>query len=108
MCYCCRNVDQFRELNRIKLWVLVEEASTSTARPNCSFKKVMLFVFWDQKGIEYYELLKTAETVIGEHCRLQIFNLNDAFMDELQNGPAWLTSDVLFHSPYSTRPCPFQ
>ena len=37
--------------------------STSSARPNRFGKKTMLCVWWDQKGVICYELLKRGETV---------------------------------------------
>jgi len=40
------------------------EPSTSTARPNRYGRKTMLCIWWDQKGVIYYELLKPGETVI--------------------------------------------
>ena len=35
----------------------------------------MLFIWWDQNGVIYYELLKPSETIIGERYRLQIIRL---------------------------------
>jgi len=35
---------------------------TSTARPNRYGRKTMLCVWWDQKDVIYYELLKPGET----------------------------------------------
>ena len=37
--------------------------STSTARPNHFGRKTMLCVWWDQKNVVYYELLKPGETL---------------------------------------------
>jgi len=37
--------------------------STSTAKPNRFGRKTMLCVWWDQKGVVYYELLKPGEKV---------------------------------------------
>jgi len=38
-------------------------SSTSTARPNRFGRKMMLCVWWNQKNVVYYELLKPGETV---------------------------------------------
>ena len=40
-------------------------ASTSTAKPNIHGKKLMLYIWWDQLGVVYYELLKSNETITG-------------------------------------------
>lgn len=53
----------FENPKRKKSWLSPGEASTSTARPNRFGKKIMLCVWWDQKGIVYYELVKPGETV---------------------------------------------
>jgi len=38
----------------------------------------MICVWWDQKGVIYYELLKSSETVNIERYRQQMINLNQA------------------------------
>ena len=48
----------FENLKRKRSWV--------TARPNRYGWKIMLCVWWDQKGVIYYELLKPGETVNTE------------------------------------------
>ena len=40
-----------------------------TAKPNIHGAKVMLCIWWDQKGVLYYELLKPGETINGERYR---------------------------------------
>jgi len=40
----------------------------STARPNRYGRKTMLCVWWDQKDVIYYELLKPGETVNTTEC----------------------------------------
>ena len=53
----------FENAKRKRSWVTPGEPSTSTARPNRYGRKTMLCVWWDQKGVIYYELLKPGETV---------------------------------------------
>ena len=53
----------FENPKRQRSWVDPGTASSSTVRPNRFGKKTMLCVWWDQKGIVYYELLKPGETV---------------------------------------------
>jgi len=42
----------------------------------------MLYVWWNQKGVIYYELLKPAETVNTERYRQQMINLNQALCEK--------------------------
>jgi len=48
---------------RKRSWVTPGESSTSTTRPNRYRRNTMLCVWWNQKGVIYYELLKPGETV---------------------------------------------
>lgn len=56
----------FENPKRKRSWITPCEPSTSTARPNRYGRKTMLCVWWDQKGVIYYELLKPGETVNTE------------------------------------------
>jgi len=66
----------------VRSWVTPGESSTSTARSNRYGRKTMLCVWWDQKGVIYYELLKPGETVNTEHYRQQMINLNQALCEK--------------------------
>jgi len=55
-------------------------ASTSTAKPNIHGSKVMLYIWWDQLGVVYYELLKPTETITGD--RTQLMRLSRALKDK--------------------------
>jgi len=72
----------FENPKRKKSWVNPGEASTSTARPNRYGKKTMLCVWWDQKGMIYYELLKPGETVTAERYQQQLLNLSEALREK--------------------------
>jgi len=63
-------------------WVTPGESSTSTARPNRYGRKTMLCIWWDQKSVIYYELLKPVETVNTECYRQQMINLNQALCEK--------------------------
>ena len=65
----------FENPKRNRSWVTPGEPSTLTARPNRYERKTMLCVWWDQKGVIYYELLKPGETVNTERYRQQMINL---------------------------------
>jgi len=40
--------------------------STSTSRPNIHGSKIMLCIWWDQKSLVYYELLKPGNSITGD------------------------------------------
>ena len=54
----------------------------------------MLCVWWDQKGVIYYELLKPGETVNIERYRQQMINLNQALCEKR---PEWQHKVILLH-----------
>ena len=54
----------FENPKRKKSWVDPGALSTSTARPNRFGRKRMLCVWWYQKGVIYYELLKPGERLM--------------------------------------------
>ena len=72
----------FENPKRKRSWVTPGEPSTSTVRPNRYGRKTMLCVWWDQKGVIYYELLKPGETVNTERYRQQMINLNQALREK--------------------------
>jgi len=45
-------------------------------------RKTMLCVWWNQKDVIYYELLKPDETVNTERYRQQMINLNQALCEK--------------------------
>jgi len=45
-------------------------------------------VWWDQKNVIYYELLKPDETVNTEHYQQQIRNLNQALCEKRKSKKA--------------------
>jgi len=72
----------FENPKRKRSWVIPGEPSTSIARPNRFGWKTTLCVWWDQKGVIYYELLKPGETVNTERYRQQMINLNHALCEK--------------------------
>jgi len=50
--------------------------STSTPRPNIHGSKIMLCIWWDQKDLVYYELLKPGDSIMGDRYRLQLIHLS--------------------------------
>lgn len=62
------------------------EPGPSQPKKNTHCSKVMLCIWWDMKGIVYYELLKPSEKITGEVYRRQLMRLKR--MVE-QNRPEW-------------------
>ena len=58
-----------------KSYVKPGQPARSTAKPNIHGAKVMLCIWWDQKGVLYYELLKLGKTINGERYRTQLIRL---------------------------------
>jgi len=71
---------------RRKSWGLPGEPGPSTAKKNIHASKVMLCIWWDQKGVIYYELLKPSETITGDRYRLQLMRFNRALKEKR---PEW-------------------
>lgn len=68
----------FSNPKRKKSYVNPGQPSTSTAKRNIHGGKVMLCIWWDQKGVVYYELLQPSETIDGALYRRQLIRLNRA------------------------------
>ena len=58
------------------------EPGPSTPKRNIHASKIMLCIWWDQRGIIYYELLKPSETITGDRYRLQLTRLNQALKEK--------------------------
>ena len=72
----------FESPKRKRSWVAPGEPPTSTTGPNRYERKTMLCVWWDQKGVIYYELLKPGEAVNTERYRQQMIDLNQALREK--------------------------
>ena len=67
---------------RKKSWVDPGKPSTSSARPDIYGKKLLLCLWWDCKGVLYYEVLKPGETVTADRYQQQLLNLSDAIEEK--------------------------
>lgn len=67
---------------RRKSWVKPGEPSTSVAKPNIHGSKLLLCIWWDQRGVIYYELVKPNETITGDRYRLQLMRLSHALKEK--------------------------
>jgi len=61
-----------------KLGQSLPSTSTSTSRLNIHDSKIMLCIWWDQKGLVYYELLKPGDSIMGDRYLLQLIRLSRA------------------------------
>jgi len=53
--------------------------STSTPRSNIG-SKIMFYIWWDQKDLLYYELLKPGDSIMGD--RLQLIRLSHVLREK--------------------------
>lgn len=67
---------------RRKSWVDPGQPSTSVAKPNIHAKKVLLCVWWDWKGVIYYELLEPGQTVTAARYQQQLSKVSDALEEK--------------------------
>ena len=81
---------------RKKSYVKPGQPAKSTAKPNIHGAKVMLCIWWDQKGVLYYEPLKPDETINGEGYRTQLIRLQRAVAEKR---PEYATRHeaIIFH-----------
>ena len=81
---------------RKKSYVKPGQPAKWTAKPNIHGAKVILCIWWDQKGVLYYELLKPGETINGERYRTHLIRLNRAIAEKR---PEYTTRHeiIIFH-----------
>ena len=65
-----------------KKYVKPGQPGKSTAKPNIHGAEVMLCIWLDQKGVLYYELLKSGETINGERYQTQLIRLKRAIAEK--------------------------
>ena len=67
---------------RKKSYVKPGQRAKSTPKKNIHCAKVMLCIWWDQKGVIHYELLKSGQTITGELYRQQLIRLKRAIAEK--------------------------
>ena len=72
------------------------QPAKSTAKPNIYGVKVMLYIWWDQKGVLYYELIKPGKTINEERYLTQLICLKKAIAEKR---PEYATKHeaIIFH-----------
>jgi len=81
---------------RKKSYVKPGQPGTSTPKPNIHDAKVMLCIWWDQKGVIHYELLEPGQTINGDFYRQQLIRLKRAIAEKR---PEYATrhESIIFH-----------
>ena len=89
-------MDPSRQPQAQKIICETRPTPKSTAKPNIHGAKVMLCIWWDPKGVLYYELLKPGETTNGERYRTQSIRLKRAIAEKR---PEYATRHeaIIFH-----------
>lgn len=67
---------------RKKVYVKPGQPGPSQPKEDIHGMKVMLCIWWDMKGVVYFELLKPNETITGERYRLQLMRLSRALKEK--------------------------
>lgn len=73
------------------------QSSSSQPKRNLLGKKVLLCVWWDSKGILYYELLEPEQTVTTKRYSEQLARLNDALEQKRPLSGQGSRSVILLH-----------
>lgn len=68
----------FDNPKRKKSWCNPGQPSSSIAKRNIHGEKALLCIWWDQKGVLYYELLKPGQTITGDRYREQLLQLSSS------------------------------
>ena len=82
---------------RKKQWVSPDQAPIATPKRELHGKKVMLCVWWDQKGIIYWELLEPRQTVTADLYSQQLMRLSEALQRKRPYGGKGEREVILLH-----------
>ena len=69
-----------------KQWLSPSQSASASPKPDIHRKKVMLSVWWDMKGIIYYELLEPKQTINDVRYSQQLRRLNEKILEK-RSGP---------------------
>ena len=89
-------------LQRQKRKGFLHRIVTGDGKPNIHGSKLQLCIWWDQRRIIYYELLKPHETVTGDLYRLQLMCLSHALNEKRLEYSERHEKVILLHD--NTRP----
>jgi histone-lysine N-methyltransferase SETMAR len=80
-----------------KQWLSSDQAPLQSPKPEIHRKKVMLCVWWDQKGIIYWELLEPKQTVTANVYSQQLMRLSQALETKRPFGGKGKRKVILLH-----------
>ena len=60
---------------RRKHWVDPGQSTISTQKRNVFGEKILIYIWWDEWDVLYYELLKPGETVTGKYYSCYVLQL---------------------------------
>lgn len=72
----------YDNIERKRSWSKRGEASQTVAKPVLTTRKVMLSIWWDWKGVVYYELLQPGQTIDSELYCQQLTKLREAIREK--------------------------
>ena len=72
----------YNNVNRKRSWVMQDEPAQTTSKAEIHQKKIMLSVWWDYKGILYFELMPQNQTINSNVYVQQLAKLNDAIQEK--------------------------
>lgn len=85
----------YNNVKRRRSWCSPSESPQSVPKPDLRSRKVMLSIWWDWKGILYYELLPSSERISANKYCSQLEQLKKAV---LEKRPQLVrTKNVVFH-----------
>lgn len=87
----------FDNPDKKKSWLSPGEIPEPQPMPEVHQKKVMLCVWWDMKGIIYYELLESHQTVTAERYRQQLQRVAEALQQKRPIGGRKRRKVLLLH-----------
>lgn len=70
----------YNNIKRRRSWCGPTESPQSVAKPDCHSKKVLLCIWWDWKGVIYYDLLPSGQTINATRYCAQLEELKEAVL----------------------------
>ncbi|CAK9803068.1 Histone-lysine N-methyltransferase SETMAR [Anthophora quadrimaculata] len=72
----------YNNVNQKRSWVMKDEPVQATSKAEIHQKKIMLSVWWDYKGILYFELIPQNQTINSNVYVQQLAKLSDAIQEK--------------------------
>ncbi|XP_033179973.1 histone-lysine N-methyltransferase SETMAR-like, partial [Bombus impatiens] len=71
----------YNNINWKRSWMMQDQSAQTTPKVEIHQKEIMLSVWWDYKGILYFELLPRNQTIISNMYVQQLAKLRDAVQE---------------------------